>query len=137
MMTPFLHTAVHNNEIYGNVVGYLRANKIAPPSTEMIEETIKAEEDAGPDVQGNDGAVQQEAGPVGAGRLAAGLRAGHWRRAPGRAGLEARAAGQRRQVDVGRQFLRPGAKRAGRKCRIASWLVAPAEMTLMATRLRY
>jgi hypothetical protein len=29
----FLHTTVHNNEIYGNVVGYLRANHIVPPST--------------------------------------------------------------------------------------------------------
>jgi len=29
----FLHTTVHNNEIYGNVVGYLRANHIEPPST--------------------------------------------------------------------------------------------------------
>ena len=29
----FLHTSVHNNEIYGNVVGYLRANHIEPPST--------------------------------------------------------------------------------------------------------
>jgi hypothetical protein len=38
----FLHTAVHNNEIYGNIVGYLRANKITPPSTEMIQEMIKA-----------------------------------------------------------------------------------------------
>jgi hypothetical protein len=38
----FLHTSVHNNEIYGNVVGYLRANHITPPSTEMIQEMIKA-----------------------------------------------------------------------------------------------
>ena len=37
----FLHTTVHNNEIYGNVVGYLRANHIVPPSTEMIQEMIK------------------------------------------------------------------------------------------------
>ncbi len=42
MVTAFLHTTVHNNEIYGNVVGYLRANKIVPPSTEMIQEMIKA-----------------------------------------------------------------------------------------------
>ncbi|HEX7137147.1 MAG TPA: hypothetical protein VF219_04855 [Vicinamibacterales bacterium] len=38
----FLHTSVHNNEIYGNIVGYLRANHITPPSTEMIQEMIKA-----------------------------------------------------------------------------------------------
>lgn len=29
----FLHTVVHNNEIYGNLVGYLRAMGITPPST--------------------------------------------------------------------------------------------------------
>jgi DinB superfamily len=29
----FLHTIVHNNEIYGNLVGYLRTNGILPPST--------------------------------------------------------------------------------------------------------
>ena len=33
MVASFLHTTVHNNEIYGNVVGYLRANHITPPST--------------------------------------------------------------------------------------------------------
>jgi hypothetical protein len=37
----FLHTTVHNNEIYGNVVGYLRANHIVPPSTEMMTEMRK------------------------------------------------------------------------------------------------
>jgi len=37
MVTAFLHTTVHNNEIYGNVVGYLRANHITPPSTEMMQ----------------------------------------------------------------------------------------------------
>ncbi len=42
MVTAFLHTTVHNNEIYGNVVGYLRANHITPPSTEMIQEMMKA-----------------------------------------------------------------------------------------------
>ena len=42
MVQAFLHTTVHNNEIYGNVVGYLRANHIVPPSTEMIQEMIKA-----------------------------------------------------------------------------------------------
>ncbi|MBI3646316.1 MAG: DinB family protein [Acidobacteriales bacterium] len=29
----FLHLVVHNNEIYGNIVGYLRASGIVPPST--------------------------------------------------------------------------------------------------------
>jgi hypothetical protein len=29
----FLHIVVHNNEIYGNVVGYMRASGIVPPST--------------------------------------------------------------------------------------------------------
>ena len=38
MVTSFLHTTVHNNEIYGNVVGYLRANHITPPSTEMMQQ---------------------------------------------------------------------------------------------------
>ena len=28
-----LHTIVHNNEIYGNIVGYLRVSGIIPPST--------------------------------------------------------------------------------------------------------
>lgn len=42
MVYAFLHTTVHNNEIYGNVVGYLRANRITPPSTEMIQEMIKS-----------------------------------------------------------------------------------------------
>lgn len=42
MVASFLHTSVHNNEIYGNVVGYLRANHIVPPSTEMVQEMIKA-----------------------------------------------------------------------------------------------
>ncbi len=41
MVAAFLHTAVHNNEIYGNVVGYLRANHIVPPSTEMVQERMK------------------------------------------------------------------------------------------------
>ena len=42
LVFSFLHTTVHNNEIYGNVVGYLRANHITPPSTEMIQEMIKS-----------------------------------------------------------------------------------------------
>jgi hypothetical protein len=29
----FLHVLVHNNEIYGNIVGYLRSVGIVPPST--------------------------------------------------------------------------------------------------------
>ena len=31
--TAFLHVVVHNNEIYGNIVGYLRVSGIVPPST--------------------------------------------------------------------------------------------------------
>ena len=31
--TALLHLVVHNNEIYGNIVGYLRVNGIVPPST--------------------------------------------------------------------------------------------------------
>lgn len=33
MAYSFMHIAVHNNEIYGNLVGYLRASGIVPPST--------------------------------------------------------------------------------------------------------
>ena len=33
MSIAFLHVIVHNNEIYGNIVGYMRANGIVPPST--------------------------------------------------------------------------------------------------------
>ena len=33
MSNAFLHLVVHNNEIYGNVVGYLRTAGIVPPST--------------------------------------------------------------------------------------------------------
>jgi DinB family protein len=33
MTYALLHTVVHNNEIYGNIAGYLRANGIVPPST--------------------------------------------------------------------------------------------------------
>ena len=29
----FLHIVVHNNEIYGNIVGYMRSSAIVPPST--------------------------------------------------------------------------------------------------------
>lgn len=33
MTYALLHTVVHNNEIYGNIVGYLRVSGIVPPST--------------------------------------------------------------------------------------------------------
>jgi hypothetical protein len=33
MTYSLLHIVVHNNEIYGNIVGYLRSNGIVPPST--------------------------------------------------------------------------------------------------------
>ncbi len=33
MSYSFLHVIVHNNEIYGNISGYLRLNGIVPPST--------------------------------------------------------------------------------------------------------
>ena len=33
MTYSLLHIAVHNNEIYGNIVGYLRSSGIVPPST--------------------------------------------------------------------------------------------------------
>jgi hypothetical protein len=46
MVIAFLHTTVHNNEIYGNVVGYLRANHILPPSTEMMQEMRKGGKNA-------------------------------------------------------------------------------------------
>lgn len=29
----FMHVLVHNNEIYGNIVGYMRSSGIVPPST--------------------------------------------------------------------------------------------------------
>jgi len=41
MVASFLHTVVHNNEIYGNIVGYLRASGITPPSTERMMEMMK------------------------------------------------------------------------------------------------
>ena len=31
--TAFLHIIVHNNEVYGNIVGYLRVSGIVPPSS--------------------------------------------------------------------------------------------------------
>jgi hypothetical protein len=33
MSNAFLHIVIHNNEIYGNIVGYLRSAGIVPPST--------------------------------------------------------------------------------------------------------
>jgi hypothetical protein len=33
MAYAFMHIAVHNNEIYGNIVGYMRASGVVPPST--------------------------------------------------------------------------------------------------------
>jgi hypothetical protein len=33
MSTALLHIFTHNNEVYGNIVGYLRSNGIVPPST--------------------------------------------------------------------------------------------------------
>jgi DinB superfamily len=33
MSYAFLHLVVHSNEIYGNIVGYLRVSGIVPPST--------------------------------------------------------------------------------------------------------
>jgi hypothetical protein len=33
MTYSLLHIVVHNNEIYGNIAGYLRTNDIVPPST--------------------------------------------------------------------------------------------------------
>jgi uncharacterized damage-inducible protein DinB len=33
MSVAFLHVIVHNNEIYGNIVGYMRVSGIVPPST--------------------------------------------------------------------------------------------------------
>ena len=41
MSAAFLHVIVHNNEIYGNVVGYLRVNGIVPPSTAAMRSQSK------------------------------------------------------------------------------------------------
>jgi hypothetical protein len=43
MSYAFLHIIVHNNEIFGNIAGYLRANGIVPPSTaaRMSQQTKK------------------------------------------------------------------------------------------------
>src|SRR4029077_10743597 len=41
MSVAFLHIIVHNNEIYGNVVGYLRVGGIVPPSTAAMRSQSK------------------------------------------------------------------------------------------------
>ena len=41
MVIAFLHVVVHNNEIYGNIVGYMRVNGITPPSTELMNSMMK------------------------------------------------------------------------------------------------
>jgi hypothetical protein len=41
LTASFLHTVVHNNEIYGNIVGYLRVSGITPPSTQRMNEMMK------------------------------------------------------------------------------------------------
>jgi len=41
MTYAFLHVIVHSNEIYGNIVGYLRASGIVPPSTTRVNATKK------------------------------------------------------------------------------------------------
>jgi hypothetical protein len=41
MTNALLHIVVHNNEIYGNIVGYLRSSGIVPPSTAGRGQTRK------------------------------------------------------------------------------------------------
>ncbi len=41
MVASYLHTVVHNNEIYGNMVGYLRLSGILPPSTANMQKMMK------------------------------------------------------------------------------------------------
>jgi hypothetical protein len=41
LTAAFLHTVVHNNEIYGNMVGYLRLNGVLPPSTAAMQSMQK------------------------------------------------------------------------------------------------
>lgn len=41
LTASFLHTVVHNNEIYGNMVGYLRLSGILPPSTAAAQSMKK------------------------------------------------------------------------------------------------
>ena len=41
MAYTFMHIAVHNNEIYGNIVGYMRASGIVPPSTAARQQQKK------------------------------------------------------------------------------------------------
>jgi hypothetical protein len=43
LTASFLHTAVHNNEIYGNIVGYLRVSGIVPPSTELMNQMMNSQ----------------------------------------------------------------------------------------------
>jgi len=43
LTASFLHTVVHNNEIYGNIVGYLRVSGIVPPSTELMNKMMNAQ----------------------------------------------------------------------------------------------
>jgi len=41
MSVAFLHVIVHNNEIYGNIVGYLRSSGFVPPSTAAVRSQSK------------------------------------------------------------------------------------------------
>jgi len=41
MTNAFLHITIHNNEIYGNIVGYLRSSGMVPPSTAGRGQTKK------------------------------------------------------------------------------------------------
>jgi len=41
MAYAFMHIAVHNNEIYGNIVGYMRSSGIVPPSTAARQQQQK------------------------------------------------------------------------------------------------
>ena len=41
MSYAFMHIAVHNNEIYGNIVGYMRSSGIVPPSTAARQSQTK------------------------------------------------------------------------------------------------
>ena len=42
MIYTFLHISIHNNEVYGNMVGYMRASGIVPPSTEITQKMMKS-----------------------------------------------------------------------------------------------
>jgi hypothetical protein len=41
MSYAFLHVVIHNNEVYGNIVGYLRVSGIVPPSTAIRQKAAK------------------------------------------------------------------------------------------------